>query len=159
MDGKGGVAGAVINATSPLKLAASSIREKDTLLATKSTTAPRASDSLQSTLVSTTAEVKAEAVHLRSAPAASLQRSPARLRPRPRCRMALLASGIRIPSSPRAALLAAFVFLVGLSLVTYRVYSSGFNGGFVFDDGSVIVDNPDIRPETPWHQLWNNDYW
>lgn len=38
-------------------------------------------------------------------------------------------------------------------------YLRALDCGFVFDDISAIVDNKDLRPKTPWKNLFLNDFW
>jgi len=38
-------------------------------------------------------------------------------------------------------------------------YISSLEGGFVFDDTEAIINNGDVRSETPITQLFYNDFW
>lgn len=38
-------------------------------------------------------------------------------------------------------------------------YANALHGAFVMDDDVAVVKNADLRPETPWHALFRNDYW
>ena len=46
--------------------------------------------------------------------------------------------------------------LVAVVLVCYH---NSLDCGFVFDDASAIRDNKDLRPTTPWGNLFWNDFW
>ncbi|XP_059169827.1 protein O-mannosyl-transferase TMTC3-like isoform X2 [Physella acuta] len=53
-----------------------------------------------------------------------------------------------------------FVFLsLLLCAVVALVYHNAIWCGFVFDDMSAIVDNKDLRPNTPFFDLFLNDFW
>lgn len=38
-------------------------------------------------------------------------------------------------------------------------YYNSLNCGFVFDDISAIKENKDLRPHTPWRNIFANDFW
>jgi protein O-mannosyl-transferase len=44
-------------------------------------------------------------------------------------------------------------------LVAVLTFVGTFSHEFVYDDSVVIVDNADLRPETPLGQIFKNDYW
>ena len=44
-------------------------------------------------------------------------------------------------------------------LLSITVYLNSLEGNFVHDDVVSIVRNPDVRPSTPWTNLWRNDFW
>ena len=46
-----------------------------------------------------------------------------------------------------------------LIFLIFLVYWPSLNADLVFDDRPAIVDNQDLRPETPWIFLLFNDYW
>ena len=46
-----------------------------------------------------------------------------------------------------------------LFLITLLVYANALNCGFCFDDISAIVDNKDLKPHTPWSNLFWHDFW
>ena len=45
------------------------------------------------------------------------------------------------------------------TIVSCLCYLNSLGGEFCFDDFSAIVDNQDLRPETPWINLFKNDFW
>jgi hypothetical protein len=49
------------------------------------------------------------------------------------------------------------VVLVGAAGVI--CYINSLDGGFVFDDSEAIVNNEDLKPETPIFNLFYNDFW
>ena len=48
---------------------------------------------------------------------------------------------------------------VALCVAVALIYHNAFWCGFVFDDMSAIVDNKDLRPATPFMDLFHNDFW
>ncbi|PSN55969.1 Transmembrane and TPR repeat-containing protein 4 [Blattella germanica] len=56
----------------------------------------------------------------------------------------------RVPSS-------LSVIIVGTAAVV--CYVNSLDGGFVFDDSEAIVNNEDLKPETPISNLLYNDFW
>ncbi len=44
-------------------------------------------------------------------------------------------------------------------LLCSLAYYNGLQGQLVHDDIFAIRDNADLRPSTPWTQLWRNDFW
>jgi len=46
-----------------------------------------------------------------------------------------------------------------LVLLVAVCYHNSLPCGFVFDDKSAIVENKDLRPETPVINLFWNDFW
>jgi hypothetical protein len=49
------------------------------------------------------------------------------------------------------------VILVGTAAVL--CYVNSLDGGFVFDDSEAIINNEDLKPETPISNLLYNDFW
>jgi hypothetical protein len=49
------------------------------------------------------------------------------------------------------------VILVGTAGVI--CYINSLDGGFVFDDSEAIINNEDLKPETPILNLFYNDFW
>ncbi|KAK0135687.1 Transmembrane and TPR repeat-containing protein 3 [Merluccius polli] len=49
--------------------------------------------------------------------------------------------------------------VVLLSVLVVGCYWNTLSCGFVFDDVSAILDNKDLRPATPLHNLFLNDFW
>lgn len=49
------------------------------------------------------------------------------------------------------------VILVGAAAVL--CYVNSLAGGFVFDDSEAIINNEDLKPETPVFNLLYNDFW
>ncbi|XP_066562869.1 protein O-mannosyl-transferase TMTC4 isoform X2 [Amia ocellicauda] len=47
--------------------------------------------------------------------------------------------------------------LVGL--VAFICFANSHDGDFVFDDSEAIVNNKDLRPDTPVSNIWGNDFW
>ena len=45
------------------------------------------------------------------------------------------------------------------SVIAVLLYVNTLDCGYCFDDHSVIKLNQDLRPETPWRQLLENDFW
>lgn len=48
-------------------------------------------------------------------------------------------------------------FLVGFASLVCFAWS--YDGDFVFDDSEAIVNNKDLRAETPLGDLWHHDFW
>ena len=48
---------------------------------------------------------------------------------------------------------------IALFAVTVAVYSSTFGAEFVWDDRAAVVGNMDLRPESPWSDLLQHDFW
>ncbi|XP_066909722.1 protein O-mannosyl-transferase Tmtc3 [Halyomorpha halys] len=46
-----------------------------------------------------------------------------------------------------------------ISVISILCYYNSFNCGFVFDDISAIKENRDLRPHTPWKNVFFNDFW
>ncbi len=51
------------------------------------------------------------------------------------------------------------VYATVIIFTTIICYYNSLKCGFVFDDISAIKDNKDLRPHTPWKNLFFNDYW
>lgn len=49
------------------------------------------------------------------------------------------------------------LILVGTAAVI--CYVNSLDGGFVFDDSEAIINNEDLKPETPISHLLYNDFW
>ena len=47
----------------------------------------------------------------------------------------------------------------GCFIIACLCYLNSLWGDFCFDDISAIVENQDLRPETPWVNLFQNDFW
>ncbi|XP_071991603.1 protein O-mannosyl-transferase TMTC4 [Engystomops pustulosus] len=47
--------------------------------------------------------------------------------------------------------------LVGL--FAFACFANSYNGNFVFDDSEAIINNKDLREETPFVDLWLHDFW
>ncbi|KAG8452066.1 hypothetical protein GDO86_004021 [Hymenochirus boettgeri] len=47
--------------------------------------------------------------------------------------------------------------LVGL--LAFVCFANSFNGSFVFDDSEAIINNKDVRGETPIADIWLHDFW
>lgn len=50
-----------------------------------------------------------------------------------------------------------FGFIIALTCIL--CYHNSLNCGFVFDDISAIKENKDLRPHTPWKNIFFNDFW
>ncbi|XP_043748413.1 protein O-mannosyl-transferase TMTC4 isoform X5 [Cervus elaphus] len=48
-------------------------------------------------------------------------------------------------------------FLVGFASLV--CFARSYDGDFVFDDSEAIVNNKDLRAETPLGDLWHHDFW
>ncbi len=46
-----------------------------------------------------------------------------------------------------------------IPIISFLAYSNGLYGGLVYDDTEAIQKNPDVKPWTPWANLWWNDFW
>lgn len=46
-----------------------------------------------------------------------------------------------------------------IALACMLCYYNGTQCDFVFDDISAIKENRDLRPHTPWKNLFLNDFW
>jgi len=44
-------------------------------------------------------------------------------------------------------------------IIATLVYLNTLDCGFCFDDLSAIEENQDLRPSTPWTNLWWDDFW
>ena len=49
--------------------------------------------------------------------------------------------------------------LAGVAAVAALCYANSVGGALVWDDRMAIVRNADVKGETPWAQLWANDFW
>ncbi|XP_072556650.1 protein O-mannosyl-transferase TMTC4 isoform X2 [Paramormyrops kingsleyae] len=38
-------------------------------------------------------------------------------------------------------------------------FINSYDGDFVFDDSEAIINNKDLKPETPLNNIWGNDFW
>ncbi|KAL6064487.1 Protein O-mannosyl-transferase tmtc3 [Balamuthia mandrillaris] len=43
--------------------------------------------------------------------------------------------------------------------IGFLVFVNGLWGEFVYDDLGAVQTNMDLRPETPWSELWKHDFW
>ncbi|XP_055681883.1 protein O-mannosyl-transferase Tmtc3-like [Lutzomyia longipalpis] len=50
-----------------------------------------------------------------------------------------------------------FGFIIAITCIV--CYHNSLNCGFVFDDISAIKENKDLRPHTPWKNIFFNDFW
>ncbi|KAL6101187.1 tmtc4 [Pungitius sinensis] len=48
---------------------------------------------------------------------------------------------------------------VTVALVALLCFINSYDGEFVFDDSEAIVNNKDLKPETPLNNIWSNDFW
>ncbi|KAJ8253406.1 hypothetical protein GJAV_G00212600, partial [Gymnothorax javanicus] len=46
-----------------------------------------------------------------------------------------------------------------VSLAALLCFMNSYDGEFVFDDSEAIINNKDLRPETPLNNIWRNDFW
>uniref|UniRef100_A0A8C4SMD5 dolichyl-phosphate-mannose--protein mannosyltransferase n=1 Tax=Erpetoichthys calabaricus TaxID=27687 RepID=A0A8C4SMD5_ERPCA len=46
-----------------------------------------------------------------------------------------------------------------VGLAAFFCFANSFDGDFVFDDSEAIVNNKDLKPETPLGNIWENDFW
>ncbi|XP_060047798.1 protein O-mannosyl-transferase TMTC4 isoform X2 [Erinaceus europaeus] len=60
-----------------------------------------------------------------------------------------------VPSS----LLPPFRARLAVALVSLACFARSYDGDFVFDDSEAIVNNKDLRAETPLGDLWHHDFW
>lgn len=51
------------------------------------------------------------------------------------------------------------VFGAIIAFTCVACYYNGTQCDFVFDDISAIKENRDLRPHTPWKNLFWNDFW
>lgn len=58
--------------------------------------------------------------------------------------------------APRLWELACHVVLLGLAFGTF---ANSLHGQFVFDDIPAVWMNKDLRPSTPWADIWRHDFW
>lgn len=56
-------------------------------------------------------------------------------------------------------MLSQSVFGVLIVITCFACYYNSINCGFVFDDISAIKENKDLRPHTPWRNIFANDFW
>lgn len=72
-----------------------------------------------------------------------------------------VASGDAAPASrTTASVLSSQCFLtLVIAAVCALCYANSAQCGFVFDDISAIRDNRDLRPYTPWKNVFLNDFW
>ena len=50
----------------------------------------------------------------------------------------------------------AYILVFGIAC---GIYSNSLNGPFLYDDSCTIIDNMDLRPETPLEMLLEHDFW
>ncbi|XP_053563785.1 protein O-mannosyl-transferase TMTC4 [Bombina bombina] len=55
--------------------------------------------------------------------------------------------------------LSAFWARCLVGLLAFVCFTNSYNGNFVFDDSEAIINNKDIRGETPLSDLWLHDFW
>ncbi|XP_056145693.1 protein O-mannosyl-transferase TMTC4 [Lampris incognitus] len=48
---------------------------------------------------------------------------------------------------------------ITVALVALLCFINSYDGQFVFDDSEAIINNKDLRPETPLNNIWGNDFW
>ncbi|XP_077584133.1 protein O-mannosyl-transferase TMTC4 [Stigmatopora nigra] len=48
---------------------------------------------------------------------------------------------------------------VTVGLVALLCFINSYDGEFVFDDSEAIINNKDLKPTTPWTNIWSNDFW
>lgn len=48
---------------------------------------------------------------------------------------------------------------VTVALVALLCFINSYDGEFVFDDSEAIVNNKDLKPTTPFSNIWRNDFW
>uniref|UniRef100_A0A8D0CAG3 dolichyl-phosphate-mannose--protein mannosyltransferase n=1 Tax=Salvator merianae TaxID=96440 RepID=A0A8D0CAG3_SALMN len=46
-----------------------------------------------------------------------------------------------------------------VGLFSFICFANSYNGDFVFDDSEAIINNKDLRAETPLDDLWYHDFW
>ncbi|XP_051840033.1 protein O-mannosyl-transferase TMTC4 [Antechinus flavipes] len=46
-----------------------------------------------------------------------------------------------------------------VAFVSFVCFAHSYDGDFVFDDSEAIVNNKDLRAETPLGDLWQHDFW
>ncbi|XP_027709913.1 protein O-mannosyl-transferase TMTC4 isoform X3 [Vombatus ursinus] len=46
-----------------------------------------------------------------------------------------------------------------VAFVSFVCFAHSYDGDFVFDDSEAIVNNKDLRAETPLGDLWHHDFW
>lgn len=56
-------------------------------------------------------------------------------------------------------MLSQSVFGVLIVITCFVCYYNSINCGFVFDDISAIKENKDLRPHSPWRNIFANDFW
>ncbi|XP_061083229.1 protein O-mannosyl-transferase TMTC4 isoform X1 [Conger conger] len=44
-------------------------------------------------------------------------------------------------------------------LAALLCFMNSYDGEFVFDDSEAIINNKDLKPETPLNNIWRNDFW
>ncbi|MGH0165084.1 UNVERIFIED_CONTAM: hypothetical protein FKN15_048434 [Acipenser sinensis] len=60
---------------------------------------------------------------------------------------------IALPQLPR------YQAQILVALVAFFCFGNSYDGDFVFDDSEAIVNNKDLKPETPLNSIWGNDFW
>ncbi|XP_032534711.1 protein O-mannosyl-transferase TMTC4 isoform X2 [Chiroxiphia lanceolata] len=46
-----------------------------------------------------------------------------------------------------------------VALISFFCFANSYDGDFVFDDSEAIINNKDLRAETPLGDLWYHDFW
>ncbi|XP_034614099.1 protein O-mannosyl-transferase TMTC4 [Trachemys scripta elegans] len=46
-----------------------------------------------------------------------------------------------------------------VGLISCMCFANSYDGDFVFDDSEAIINNKDLRAETPLGDLWHHDFW
>ncbi|XP_027500410.1 transmembrane and TPR repeat-containing protein 4 isoform X2 [Corapipo altera] len=46
-----------------------------------------------------------------------------------------------------------------VALISFLCFANSYDGDFVFDDSEAIINNKDLRAETPLGDLWYHDFW
>ncbi|XP_061698022.1 protein O-mannosyl-transferase TMTC4 [Syngnathoides biaculeatus] len=48
---------------------------------------------------------------------------------------------------------------ISVGLLALLCFINSYDGDFVFDDSEAIINNKDLKPTTPWGNIWSNDFW
>ncbi|XP_019385247.1 PREDICTED: transmembrane and TPR repeat-containing protein 4 [Crocodylus porosus] len=56
-------------------------------------------------------------------------------------------------------LLPSYWAKIVVGLISFLCFANSYDGDFVFDDSEAIINNKDLRAETPLGDLWHHDFW
>ncbi|XP_043927170.1 protein O-mannosyl-transferase TMTC4 [Protopterus annectens] len=71
----------------------------------------------------------------------------------------MLHSGVHVDIYIPVPQLPQYQAKIVVGLLAFVCFANSYDGDFVFDDSEAIINNKDLRPETPLGDLWEHDFW